>query len=57
MGDLGFRTRDASVVRRSERTKAVSSEAQDKLALGENEVKQSLLLMDTGQNGKISKPE
>jgi EF hand len=30
---------------------------QDKLALGENEVKQLLLLMDTSQNGKISKQE
>jgi Ca2+-binding EF-hand superfamily protein len=31
--------------------------SQDKLALGENEVKQLLLLMDTSQNGKISKQE
>lgn len=31
--------------------------AQDKLALGENEVKQLLLLMDTDENGKISKQE
>ena len=30
---------------------------QDKLALGENEVKQLLLLMDTDKNGKISKKE
>lgn len=30
---------------------------QDKLALGETEVKQLLLLMDTDQNGKISKAE
>jgi Ca2+-binding EF-hand superfamily protein len=30
---------------------------QDKLALGENEVKQLLLLMDTDENGKISKQE
>ena len=29
----------------------------DKLALGENEVKQLLLLMDTDKNGKISKQE
>ena len=29
----------------------------DKLALGENEVKQLLLLMDTSNNGKISKQE
>jgi hypothetical protein len=32
-------------------------EPQGKLALGENEVKQLLLLMDTSQNGKISKQE
>ncbi len=31
--------------------------AQDKLALGEPEVKQLLLLMDTDKNGKISKEE
>ena len=30
---------------------------QDKLALGEDEVEQLLLLMDTDQNGRISKPE
>lgn len=30
---------------------------QDKIALGENEVKQLLLLMDTDENGKISKQE
>jgi Ca2+-binding EF-hand superfamily protein len=30
---------------------------QDKQALGENEVKQLLLLMDTDENGKISKQE
>src|SRR5271157_3955969 len=30
---------------------------QDKLALGENEVKHLLLLMDTDENGKISKQE
>lgn len=30
---------------------------QDRLALGESEVKQLLLLMDTGRNGKISKQE
>ena len=30
---------------------------QDKLALGEPEVKQLLLLMDTDKNGKISKEE
>ncbi len=31
--------------------------AQDKKALGEGEVKQLLLLMDTDKNGKISKRE
>jgi CRISPR/Cas system-associated endonuclease Cas3-HD len=31
--------------------------SQDKLALGEDEVKQLLLLMDTDKNGKISKQE
>jgi Ca2+-binding EF-hand superfamily protein len=31
--------------------------ALDKLALGEDEVKQLLLLMDTNENGKISKEE
>jgi hypothetical protein len=30
---------------------------QDKLALGDSEVKQLLLLMDTDKNGKISKQE
>ena len=30
---------------------------QDKLALGESEVRQLLLLMDTDKNGKISKEE
>jgi hypothetical protein len=30
---------------------------QDKVAIGENEVKQLLLLMDTDKNGKISKKE
>ena len=30
---------------------------QDKLALGENEVKQLLLLIDTNKSGKISKQE
>jgi hypothetical protein len=29
----------------------------DKLALGENQVKELVLLMDTSQNGKISKQE
>jgi EF hand domain-containing protein len=31
--------------------------SQDKLALGEDDVKQLLLLMDTDKNGKISKEE
>jgi hypothetical protein len=37
--------------------KAAIPKPQDKLALGENEVKQLLLLMDTDQSGKISKQE
>jgi hypothetical protein len=37
--------------------KAAVPKPQDKLALGENEVKQLLLLMDTNQSGKISKQE
>jgi hypothetical protein len=37
--------------------RAAVPKAQDKLALGENEVKQLLLLMDTDQSGKISKQE
>jgi hypothetical protein len=37
--------------------KAATPKAQDKLALGEEEVKQLLLLMDTDQNGKISEQE
>jgi len=37
--------------------KAAVPKPQDKLALGENEVKQLLLLMDTDENGKISKQE
>jgi Ca2+-binding EF-hand superfamily protein len=37
--------------------KASVPKAQDKLALGENQVKQLLLLMDTDKNGKISKQE
>ena len=38
-------------------TTASVPKPQDKLAIGENEVKQLLLLMDTDKNGKISKPE
>jgi hypothetical protein len=37
--------------------KAVVPKPQDKLALGEPEVMQLLLLMDTDKNGKISKQE
>ena len=37
--------------------KAAVPKPQDKLALGEAEVKQLLLLMDTDKNGKISKQE
>jgi EF hand len=37
--------------------KAAAPKPQDKLALGENEVKQLLLLIDTDENGKISKQE
>ena len=38
-------------------TTASVPKPQDKLAIGENDVKQLLLLMDTNQNGKISKRE
>jgi Ca2+-binding EF-hand superfamily protein len=37
--------------------KAAVPKPQDKLALGEEEVKRLLLLMDTDKNGKISKQE
>jgi hypothetical protein len=37
--------------------KASVPKPQDKVALGEDEVKQLLLLMDTDKNGKISKQE
>ena len=37
--------------------RASTPKAQDKKALGESEVKQLLLLMDTDKNGKISKKE
>jgi hypothetical protein len=37
--------------------RAAVPKPQDKLALGENGVKQLLLLMDTDQSGKISKQE
>ncbi len=35
----------------------VTPKPQDKLAIGENEVRQLLLLMDTDQQGKVSKQE
>jgi len=38
-------------------TTAPVPKPQNKLALGENEVKQLLLLMDTNDNGKVSKQE
>jgi Ca2+-binding EF-hand superfamily protein len=38
-------------------TKAAVPKAQDKLALGEEQAKQLLLLIDTDKNGKISKQE
>lgn len=38
-------------------TTASVPKPQDKLAIGENDVKQLLLLMDTNRNGKISKQE
>jgi Ca2+-binding EF-hand superfamily protein len=34
-----------------------ASPPQDKIALGEDEVKQLLMLLDTDKNGKVSKPE
>jgi Ca2+-binding EF-hand superfamily protein len=37
--------------------KAAVPKAPNKIALGENDVKQLLLLMDTDKNGKISKQE
>lgn len=37
--------------------KASVPKSQDKVALGEDDVKQLLLLMDTDKNGKISKQE
>jgi V8-like Glu-specific endopeptidase len=38
-------------------TTANVPKAQDKLAIGQDEVRQLLLLMDTNKNGKISKAE
>ncbi len=38
-------------------TKAAVPKPQDNLALGENDAKQLLLLIDTDKNGKISKQE
>jgi Ca2+-binding EF-hand superfamily protein len=37
--------------------KASVPKAQDKLALGEDEVRQLLVLMDTDNNGKVSKEQ
>jgi hypothetical protein len=37
--------------------KAAAPKPQDKLALGEDEVQQLLLLMDTDKNGKIAKQD
>ena len=37
--------------------KAAVPKAQDRLAIGENEVRQLLLLMETDRNGKVSKKE
>jgi hypothetical protein len=37
--------------------KAAAPKPHDKLALGEDEVKQLLLLIDTDKTGKITKPE
>lgn len=45
----------ATLVASAER--ASTPKAQDKLALGENEVKELVLLMDTNKNGKISRQE
>jgi Ca2+-binding EF-hand superfamily protein len=45
------------VVRTAVAQKASVPNPQDKLALGEGEVKQLLLLMDADKNGKISKQE
>ena len=39
------------------RSKASVRRAQDELAIGEHEVKQLLLLMDTDKKGKVSKQE
>jgi hypothetical protein len=37
--------------------KATTPKSQDRLALGEEQIKQLLVLMDTDKNGKISKQE
>jgi Ca2+-binding EF-hand superfamily protein len=46
-----------AVVAAAAAQKASTPKAHDKQALGEGEVKQLLLLMDTDKNGKISKKE
>jgi EF hand len=48
---------DGALLRRGAAQKASAPKPQDKLALGEEEVKQSLLLIDTERKGKISKQE
>jgi EF hand len=46
-----------AVAQKAATPKAATPKPEDKLALGEAEVKQLLLLMDTDKNGKISKQE
>jgi hypothetical protein len=46
-----------AIVETSPAQKAAVPKAQDKLALGEDEVKQLLLLIDTSKAGKITKQE
>ena len=42
---------------RAEAQKASVPKAQDKLALGESEVRQLLVLMDTDKNGRVSREQ
>jgi hypothetical protein len=56
-GVLGLTARSRAVRPVAVAQKAAVPKSQDKLALGENEVKQLLLLIDTDENGKISKQE
>jgi EF hand len=46
-----------AVAQKASTPKAATPKPENKLALGEAEVKQLLLLMDTDKNGKISKEE